>query len=338
MRNAQREPKQNLQPTHQVIVNGQSLGERMRHLKEALQFYLPGTNVFNTAVGGTGYTGLRIGTNPFNRSVIAGGDVVVIVHGEYESYINTSAATFAGYMQTWRDDYAAALRKSNLKMLFCQCSSQAYFAFGDYSMSKVALGQFNTAFDGTHTGLYMMGPKYYFPYMSDKTHLTDDGCSWLGQKYAQILSRLINTGSWAPLYPTSITRSGADVTIHLNVPVGPLVFDTTTLAAHPEGKYGFRYEDSDGAMGIATTPVISGNTITFSLPGTPTAVTRKVRYGYWKTAASTPIYNGDPYTNSYAAGGMLYGNVRDSDSVSRYVDGNAYQMGNWLVQFEMDVP
>lgn len=344
MRNAQREPKR-LQPTHQVIINGQSLGERMIHFKDALQFYLPGYTVINAAIGGTGYTGLRKGTIPFLKGIEAGGDVVVIVHGELESILGTARATYSGYLQTWRDDYAEMLNKPNLKVLFCQCSSQAIFGFGAYGLPPTVLGQWDAAFDGTHTGLYMMGPKYYFPYHADATHLTTpatpgapSGVSWMGQKYAQVLARLINTGNWEPLYVTSINRSGADITLNLNVPVGSIVFDTTTMAAHPNGKYGLSYEDADGAIGIATTPVIAGNTITFSLASPPTASPRVIRYGYWTAAGTTPVANGIAYPNSYAVGGMTYGNIRDSDTVASYVDSNAYQMGNWLVHFEMDVP
>jgi hypothetical protein len=337
MRNAQREMKI-LKPVRQVIVNGQSLGARMTNFKEFLQFYLPGYTVVNVCRPGTGYTGLRKGTVPFEQSILAGGEVVVIVHGELESILNTSAATYAGYLQSWRDDYAAALHKPNLKLLFCQVSSQTYNYFGTPTVSNVALGQFNAAFDGTHTGLYMMGPKYQFPYdATDHTHLTTSGCSWLGQKYALTLVRLIANEAWTPLYPTSITRVGAAVTLHLSVPVGPLVFDTATFSAHPNGKYGLVYNDSGGTVSISSTPVISGSTSTFNLSATPSSSPRKIRYGYWPAAGTTPVaYDG--YPDAYASGGMIYGNIRDSDSVPRYVGSTAYNMGNWLVHFEMDVP
>ncbi|MCC6156140.1 MAG: hypothetical protein IT367_20410 [Candidatus Hydrogenedentes bacterium] len=336
MRNAQRTPR-TMPAKHNIIVAGQSLGDRMTHLQAAMQFYLPGYTVFNAAVGGAGYTGLKLGTPAFTKSVQYGGDQVIIVHGETDAYLYANPATYAAYLQEWRDDYADYLHAPNLKVLFCQCSSQMVNATGTPQIAEVALGQYNTALAGGGTNLYMMGPKYQFPYLADATHLTANGCSWLGQKYAQVLSRLITNGSWLPLYPTSITRSGAAVTIHLNVPVGPLVFDTTTIAAHPNGDYGLVYNDAGGTIAISGTPAISGNTITFNLTGTPSTTPRKIRYGYWPASGTTPILNaGSAY--SYSAGGMVYGNIRDSDTVSRYIDNNAYNMGNWLVHFEMDVP
>jgi hypothetical protein len=322
----------------QVIVAGQSLGAGIRHLKEALQFYLPGYTEFNTAIGGSGYTGLKYGTWSFARSVQAGGNIVIVVHGEYDSYINATRATYAGYLNQWRDDYARELGKSGLKLIYCQASSQLYNRYGSPSLPDVVLGQWDMVTAGYDEGVYCFGPKYQFPYnASDHTHLTADGYSWLGQKYAQIIGRVVTTGTWRPLYPTSIDRVGAAVTINLNVPVGPLVFDTTTLAAHPNGDYGLSYEDAGGTIAIDGTPVIAGNTITFNLTGTPSTSPRVIRYGYWPAAGTTPVLNADS-EYSYAAGGMVFGNIRDSDTVAQYVDGNAYQMGNWLVHFEMAVP
>lgn len=337
MRDAQRAVR-TMPSKKNVIIAGQSLGVQMTHFQEAMQFYLPGYTAYNAAVNSAGYTGLKLGTAPFTKSVQYGGDQVIAVHGEADSYTYASRATYKGYLQQWRDDYAHYLGKSSLNMLFCQCSSQMTNNYGTPNIADVALGQFDAAFGGG-TNLYMMGPKYYFPYdPADYTHLTANGRSWMGQKYAQVLARLINTGVWYPLYPTHITRSGADVTIHLNVPVGPLVFDTTTVTAHPNGDYGLSYEDAGGSIAISGTPVIAGNTITFTLTGTPSASPRVIRYGYWPASGTTPVLNaGSLY--SYAAGGMVYGNIRDSDTVARYVNpGDAYQMGNFLVHFEMAVP
>ena len=337
MRDAQRSVR-TMPAKHNVIVAGQSLGDRMTHFQEAMQFYLPGYTIYKAAVGGAGYTGLKFGTAPFTKSVQYGGDQVIVVHGEADAYLFASRATYAGYLQEWRDDYAHYLGQPNLKMLFCQCSSQFTFNTTPPNIADVTFGQYNAALGGGGTNLYLMGPKYYFPYdPTDHTHLTTNGCSWLGQKYAQILSRLIKTGSWLPLYPTNIGRVGAAVTITFNVPVGPLVFDTTTMAAHPNGKYGLEYNDAGGTISISSTPIISGNTITFNLSGTPSTSPRVIRYGFWPAAGTTPVVNaGSVY--SYCGGGMSYGNIRDSDTVSRYVDSNAYQMGNFLVHFEMAVP
>lgn len=334
MRNAQRAIR-TIPSKNNIIIAGQSLGVQMTDFQAAMQFYLPGYTVFNTAVNGAGYTGLKKGTAAFTKGVQQGGNQVIIVHGEADAYLYASAATYEGYLDEWRADYAANLQVPNLKVLYCQCSSQMTNNTGTPNIADVALGQFDAI---GNTGLYCLGPKYQFPYDADATHLTTAGRSWMGQKYAQVLSRLITTGSWLPLYPTSIQRTGAAVTINLNVPVGPLVFDTTTVPAHPNGDYGLSYEDAGGTIGISGTPAIAGNTITFNLTGTPSTTPRVIRYGYWPASGTTPILNaGSDY--SYAAGGMVYGNIRDSDTVAQYVNqGDAYNMGNWLVHFEMAVP
>lgn len=61
-----------------------------------------------------------------------------------------------------------------------------------------------------------------------------------------MLAKAINdyhsSGSWNPLMPTDITRSGRDIYLSYHIPRGPLVFDTGSVAMRPN--YGFEFTQS----------------------------------------------------------------------------------------------
>lgn len=331
---------------NQVLIIGQSLGVAILNVKEALSFYLPGWNVYNAAVGSTLYTGLKKGTEPFNRSIAQGGSVILCIHGESDAAVPTNAAVYGQYVHDWHDDYAAALHNNNIKFLLDQVSSRAYDYPNNGTVFLSALAydsQYHVGIDDPNDKIFLAGPKYQYAYetvASQPTgapyvHMTADSYSWLGQKYAQIIGRLVNNGDWKPLYPTSITRSGAVITVNLNIPVPPLVLDTTTVSARD--KYGFSFLDSNGSATVSSVSVGS-STITVTLTGTPTGTTKTLYYAFWPNHPTLSPLHDFGGSRSYAVGSMIAGNIRDSDTFSQYVPGTGpYNGGNWLTHFAIDI-
>jgi hypothetical protein len=119
----------------------------------------------------------------------------------------------------------------------------------------------------------LAGPKYQFQPFVDTYHLLD--YRQLGEKYGQVLFKMgQNNGQFTPLWPTSFSRTGTTVTIGMNIPVAPLVFDTTTFAqAHATdeftmwaGGYGFEAWDSQVNVTACTGEGVSPIALTFDGP------------------------------------------------------------------------
>ena len=317
----------------QVIITGQSLGQAVTHVREALQFGVPGWTAYNTSVGSSPYSVLKRGTYPFARSVVAGGGAVLCIHGESDAWIVPYGGTYAGYIAEWAADYALALGGS-IPFALTQVSSRLYdYGYGA-EMNRVAFDQTTAALSNSGDNIFLVGPMYQYPYQADLMHLTWPGYSWLGQKCGQIMGRIVSGVNWKPLYPLSAARTGATLTLTLNVPYAPLVVDTTTVSARTN--YGFVFSDSNGSATIASVAV-GATTITFTLTGTPTGTVKRLYYAHFaQTGAPIADWAGAP---SYAAGGLAAGNIRDSDTAAQYVPSwGPYQMGNWLTHFMMDVP
>jgi hypothetical protein len=333
------------QNDRQVIITGQSLALAILNVPEALKFYLPGWTVYNGSVGSTYYTDLKTGTVPFANSVQHGGSVILCIHGESDAAAPTDPIVYKQNLIDWRNDYASAMANPNLMFLLDQMSSKGYDYDNNssvYPSHLIHYSQYHAGLDNTADKIFLAGPKYQYQYETvalqpsgaPYVHMTSDSYSWLGQKYAQIIGRLVNTGDWKPLYPTGISRTGAVITITCNVPVPPLAIDTTTVSARTNR--GFVYEDSTSSATISSVTV-GTNTITITLNTTPTGSTKIIRYAYWPNHPTlSPLSIG---SRGYAIGGMIAGNIRDSDTFAQYVSGTGpWNGGNWLVHFTLDVP
>ena len=54
------------------------------------------------------------------------------------------------------------------------------------------------------------GPKYQYAYISDATHLTNNGYERLGEKLGQVfVERVVRGRDWRPLEPTAVARAAA---------------------------------------------------------------------------------------------------------------------------------
>ena len=279
---------------------------------------------------GQAYTALKKGTQNYTDGItqatrayaMAGSKHkmtgVSVIHGETDGANNVTAAVYAGYLVEWQNDYqtdinAATAHVGTLPMLLCQLSSQA--ATVTNTLKQVSLGQYN-ACKANPTKLFLAGPKYQLNY-ADTDHLTNSSYRWLGEYHAKAWRSIMETGSWTPLWPTAVSRINNEIRITMNVPAGPLVFDTVNVPAI--ASYGFEYTD-DGTPPAISNVAIDGNDVVITLASTPVGANKKIRYAY---------------TTKVAGGVGPKGNLRDSDATPSYYGNNLY---NWCVHFEETVP
>jgi hypothetical protein len=173
-------------------------------------------------------------------------------------------------------------------------------------------------------------PNYPFVHYSDCRHYSNYSERRLGAYFAKAYQRVIvEGGTFEPLRPLDVTRAGNVLTVKFHVPVPPMVIDTTRVT--DPGNYGFTYADSTSSASVASVAVSGPDTVTVTLSAAPTGAAKKLRY-----ALNAPAPNACPGPVSGARG-----NLRDSDATVAYhqdASGAPYDLHNWAVHFEMDVP
>lgn len=301
--------------TDLVEASVETLGSGMANLITSLA----GTHkalVSAHAAGGTNYDGLKKGTSVYNAGqaqVSAGIDLaadaeesygvraVVVVHGEQDG--NESSTTYDDDVLEWQTDYEADInaltgQTGALPMLHTQMSAIAG--------SDIPLAQLR-AHIANPGRVVLVGPKYHLPTV-DGSHLTNHGYRQLGEEYAKVYHRVVNQRAvWEPLRPRTVSIAGAVITIVFRVPVAPLVFDTTIVAAVDD--MGFAWS---GAETITDVSLVGDDTVEITLSGAP----------------------GSPGQITYAQGLDIAGNLRDSDATPSL---NGYDLYNWCVHFSETV-
>jgi len=178
----------------------------------------------------------------------------------------------------------------------------------------------------------LVGPKYQLTY-ADGLHLTNTSSKYMGEMYAKVMNKVLYQGqTWNPLMPTSVTNVGNVVTVGFNIPVSPLVIDTTNVAGRPND--GFEFEQTGGsAITISSVSLIDSNTkVQITLSATPDGTNPQIRYA-WDCYGN----EGDPAYNTCGGASIntdVGGNIRDSDSsTSPSSAGTGLALYNWLVSF-----
>jgi hypothetical protein len=135
-----------------------------------------------------------------------------------------------------------------------------------------------------------------------------------GAKYAEVFDLVVNQGvPWKPLGPNKITRSGAVITIDMDVPNPPLNWDDHIAASH-KGDHtawangrGFEVTDGNGADVAIASVEIRGTSVVLTLSQAP-AAGAQLKVGY----ATVPDAGG------FQNGTQLHGQLRDSDDFIGY--------------------
>jgi hypothetical protein len=229
---------------------------------------------------------------------------IILTHGECD---DVTADYGTGLHQFWQDyntDLKAITGQTRDVVLFAsQQSTQNHGATG----SAVQLWQASVA---NPDQIVCIGPKYQYQYGPDSLHLPATGYIRLGEKHAEIFDIVVNQQRpWKPVQPNKITRAGAVITVAMDVPNPPLVWDTALAPPHQQmnqawaaGK-GFEVSDqSNKPLNIASV-AISGSSVVITLSANPG--TQKVHVGYALTQDGSGSLGGK--VNG------LRGLLRDSD-------------------------
>lgn len=297
------------------------------------------------------YDEIKVGTTSFNRCVtewttaqtaasmggytyrVAG---MSVIHGETDFSSDTSMTTYLNDMVAFQADFKASCISATggtceMPMLLNQMSSWKGAANRNTPTTSGGADSIPTsvwrAARANPTNLFLVGPNYYLAYGSDGLHLANTGYRILGEQFGKVADSVINTGAWLPLSPKpTITNIGAIVTVQLNVPVSPIVIDTTTLAAlgSKGNAHGFEWFDDSGTPVTVTLATCATTTCTITLSGAPTGTLSSRRLLYAWTGSGLA-----------GASGAAHGDIRDSDPKTGITSGA--HLYNWLITFSEPV-
>jgi hypothetical protein len=204
---------------------------------------------------------------------------IILTHGECDA---STVGYGSGLHQFWQDyntDLKAITGQTRDVVLFAtQQSTQNSGANG----SAVQLWQASVA---NPDQIVCVGPKYQYQYGPDSLHLPATGYVRMGEKYAEIFDIVVNQQrAWKPLQPNKITRVGAVLTLAMDVPNPPLVWDTALAPPHQQlnqawanGK-GFEVSDQSNKPLTIASATISGSNVVITLSADPGASKVHVAY------------------------------------------------------------
>lgn len=159
----------------------------------------------------------------------------------------------------------------------------------------------------------LSGPKYQYHWNVDNLHLLE--YRPLYEKMAQAGWAYLTTGSWTPFWPTAATGSGTStVTLTCNVPVGPIVKDTSLGQPHQVGTRfsmwaaGGGLEVWDNPMTVASTTGNGVNAVVQLTAPIPAGVVSGVQVSFNDIGGNTNC------------NGVFYVNVVDSTHLSLFSD------------------
>jgi hypothetical protein len=160
-----------------IIGTGQSLS---LHVNAVYQLNLLTSNNFQWGFfgkGGASYNEIKKGTSYYDNSILSGGVLVDLIHGETDTNLGTSQPQYLANILQMQKDYSADLG-INIPLVTDQMSSLGN-KFNRALMSPIALSQWQAS---QEENIYLVGPKYQYPYV-DGIHLTEDGYKWLSDQH-----------------------------------------------------------------------------------------------------------------------------------------------------------
>jgi hypothetical protein len=323
-----------LSPLREVGVETIASGAARQASLEDLNYRMLFSNV---ALGGALYGQLKKGTFPYNRGILHIRDAppalsclglrslpaaIFVVHGEGD-HIDPA---YGQNIRQWQADYETDIRNvtgQDVAVPMFHSQASAWTSPGNGSASTT-LGAFLVLEESElHPDkTILVCPKYYFTY-ADGIHLTNSSYRWLGEYYGKVYRKVIvEGGTWQPLKPDSIVRTGTNISARFHVPVPPLVLDAN-LVSDP-GRFGFEFYDGTGAPpAITDVQLAEPDRVLITLSAEPLGSNERLRYAY----TGIPGNGGGPLTGPR-------GNLRDSDP-ELSLEGNT--LYNWCVHFDKPV-
>lgn len=211
----------------------------------------------------------------------SGVNAVLALHGESDQAF--AVANYAAHLAEWQIDFDTDIKAANEQsqdvplIVYQQCSSSPAEAA---SIGVATALQSLKAHEDYPGKVILAGPNYSWV-RSDTTHLTANGYRSMGIMFARVLKVLAAGGTWNPLRPLSIVRTGAVIDIVYSVPTPPISFDLARCL-NP-GNYGFSYVDDDTSATISSVAIVGTDTVRVTLNGTPTGANKLIRYGWSHT-------------------------------------------------------
>ncbi len=263
------------------------------------------------AYAATLYEGAAIKALAAAQGKSFGYGAILLTHGETDA----NDANYAAEITQLQADYTADLKaltgqQQDIPMLISQQGTFPLDA-GSFAQSTLAEWQLGVTLPGK---FLCVGPKYQYEYSGDNVHLPAPQYRRLGEKYGEVYVRaILMKEPWAPLQPTSVSRSGAVITVDFHVPDPPLAWEDTMSPPHQEitkqwaaGK-GFEVADSTGALTI-TSVAITGTSVAITLAAPPTGQNLTLSYALIQDKAG---YSGGTDNGRR-------GQLRDSDAFLGY--------------------
>lgn len=235
---------------------------------------------------------------------------IVLTHGECDASNPDYGAGLFLLWQDYNEDLKAVTGQQGDVVLLV--SQQSTIGAGDLGNSAVQVWRAGVDHPGQ---IVCTGPKYPYQYSSDNLHFPEAGYERLGEKYAEIFDLVVNQKvAWKPLGPKTITRAGAVITLDLDVPNPPLVWDEHISPPHQQvntewaNGRGFEVRSGGGAPLTIADAQIEGTTVVVTLASDPGPGT--VSVGYAMTQDGPGLQGGTDQG--------LRGQLRDSDDFTGY--------------------
>lgn len=196
------------------------------------------------------------------------------MQGEGDQAAGTTVATYLSQLGQLRNDYNAdckAITGQTEDIPFIQDQMDGWTEYDDL-WPRIGLAQLKAHRDFSwHT---LVGPRYHLERANDGLHLINTSYQTLAAMHAKVGAIVKAGGTWEPVHPHTITRTGRFVEVKFHVPTGPLVFDTTTVAA--VANMGFSFHDtadvsSEGphSASIIGVEITAADTVTLELDEEP---------------------------------------------------------------------
>ena len=247
-------------------------------------------------------------------------DCVVLRHGETgnEDYIDS--------LIEWQSDIDQDLKTitgqlSPLPFLMCQPSSH----YGTYRNTVDDMATLHSTSPVHH----VVGPDYGYLdlFNNDLLHGTSDWFSLNGEYIARAMMQAL----WTPEQRTRVvrmldaTREGAIVSIKIEVPVSPLVFDSSI----PDHDFkGYRYLDSEGDVEITDAQIFDAGAngigeVRLTLGAAPNGVNERIYYGM------------SGHLGTRSPENIPRGQLRDSSEDVSQIDGR--RLYNWAIHQSINI-
>ena len=275
---------------------------------------LPGHFAFTVYYGGEPLETFEKGGDQYAKVITAADRATAVFDQQFERDVSFRAVHFTQGEEignySSRGDYTTHLKdladdlRADIPLETGQ-GTPPVFAFFQTSPGGTAdhrnrsLAQYDASFE---TGLSLIGPMYQLP-VHDGVHMTLPGKMMQAEISAAVFRTIERAGTFTPLRPSSVTRSGADVDAVFVLPDGkPLQFDSdwvpTTGLTVNKGFSAFLAAD-DTPLTVSSVTLVDDETVRVTLSADPGGAV-KLAYGLDVSGAATGWvpYRGLLYSDS----------------------------------------